>query len=370
MRGLGRSSGNAASASPVSVGLIGCGRVAMRWHIPALAALPEARLAAVADLDPDRLAAAARHGAEAHRDPEALIADAAIEAVAICVPAPSHANVAAAALDAGKHVLVEKPLALSLADCDRIAEAAARAGTVATVGFNLRHHRLVQRARDAVRDGIVGEVAVMQTTISGNDANAPAWIRSQELGGGVMIEKGVHHYDLWRHLLGAEVEQVSAVSQSGWTDDHTAAVSARMSNGAVACTALSESSRASNGVHLLGGRARMDLSLYEFDGFSISATGTFPGDPRARLRGLARAARELPGALRPARRGGDFAGSYRGEWRAFCESVRGGPPPQCSLDDGRRAVAVALAAVASARRGEPVAVADAGPDLATAAGAT
>jgi predicted dehydrogenase len=373
MRRFGAPINDPGSGDPVSVGVIGCGRVTRRWHLPALMRLPEARVVAAADLDSDRLErVAGEHGVERRfRDPEAMIVDPDVEAIAVCVPAAAHADLAVAALEAGKHVLVEKPLALSLADCDRMIEAEAVSRGTVTVGFNMRHHRLVARARKAIREGELGAIALLQTTLSGaSELDAPDWIHRRELGGGTMLEKGVHHYDLWHHLLGTEVEEVSAVSRSEWMDDQTAVVSARMSDSVLVSSTLTESSQAGNDLHLLGARARLDLSLYEFDGMRISPAAQYPGDPRARLRSLRNTVRELPGALRPSRRSGDFEASYAREWRAFLTSIRTGAPLVCDLEDGRRAVAVALAAISSAMRGEAVAIAEAGPDLAAASEAS
>jgi myo-inositol 2-dehydrogenase/D-chiro-inositol 1-dehydrogenase len=369
MRRFSQASNDPAPPAPVSIGIIGCGRVATEWHLPALRALPGAGVAALADLDSQRLERAAeRFGVERrHRDPADLIDDPAIEAVAICVPAPAHAELAVPALKAGKHVLVEKPLASSLADCDRMIEAAGASDAVATVGFNMRHHRLVRRAREIVRSGKLGPVSLLQTTLSGaSEPDAPDWIRSRELGGGVLLEKGIHHYDLWHHLLGTEVEKVSALSRSESMDDQTAVVSARMSDGAIAVSTLTESSQAGNDLRMLGERGRLDLSLYEFDGMRVSPATGFPGDARARVRALRNTARELPGALRPRRRGGDFSATYASEWQAFVASIRTGAPVACGLEDGRRAVAVALAAISSSQRGESVAVAELGPEHAIA----
>ncbi|MEX2032560.1 MAG: Gfo/Idh/MocA family oxidoreductase, partial [Dehalococcoidia bacterium] len=106
------------------VGLIGCGRVAGLRHLPALAKLPEARVVAVADEHAGRLAETGdRFGVERrYAGHSELLADPEIDAVAVLVPASRHAEVATAALEAGKHVLLEKPVSLDMDEDDRLVE--------------------------------------------------------------------------------------------------------------------------------------------------------------------------------------------------------------------------------------------------------
>src|SRR5690349_2371236 len=110
------------SPADVRIGLVGCGRAAGALHLPALAQVRGARVAALVDVEPGRLDAllARCPGAAGHADYRALLDDPGIDLVAVCVPAARHAEIAAAALRAGKHVFVEKPLALTLDDCDRL----------------------------------------------------------------------------------------------------------------------------------------------------------------------------------------------------------------------------------------------------------
>ncbi len=359
-----------AASDPVSVGLIGCGRVATRWHLPALRSLPEVRIAALCDVDPSRLEGeAARFGVERrHREPGALIADPAVDAVAVCAPATEHAELGRAALEAGKHVFVEKPLALDLDSCDALIAAAERSGRVAATGFNLRFHRLVRRARELLAAGAIGRVEAMRTMVGGHEAGSPAWARRRELGGGSLIEVGVHHFDLWRHLLGAEVSEVAAVSRSEGMDDRTAIVQARMSDGALLSTLLTRASSPANEVSVLGDAGRLDLSLYRFDGLSVAPASGFPGDARARFGGLAATLRELPAAVRTRRHGNDFDASYAQEWRAFVAAVRGDVPVQCGFDAGRGALSIALAAIESAHTAGTVTVDGAAGSVGAAVG--
>src|SRR3989304_889775 len=131
-------------AEPVKLGLIGWGGVAENIHLPALRHGADAHVVAAAETDPDRLNRVARrfHINDRYTHFLDLLANPAIEAVAICVPAQFHVDVALAALDAGKHLLIEKPLALSVEESDRLIERAARFPKLKImVGFNMRWHR-------------------------------------------------------------------------------------------------------------------------------------------------------------------------------------------------------------------------------------
>ena len=142
------------------VGIVGCGRVTEDLHLPSLQLLKDIKVVALSELEEGRLNCVAdRFGVEQrYVRYEDLVNDPLVQIVAVCVPGASHADVALAALDAGKHVFVEKPLALSLDDADRMIERAAKTSLCCTVGFNLRSHRLVQEARRIIRSGVLGSM--------------------------------------------------------------------------------------------------------------------------------------------------------------------------------------------------------------------
>src|SRR2546423_90178 len=113
-------------ARMIRLGVIGCGQVAELRHLPALRRVSGVEVAALADVDPLRLERVARQFGVARRcsNYSDLIETGDVDAVAVCVPPALHAVVARAALDAGKHVFIEKPLALCLAECDLLLESA------------------------------------------------------------------------------------------------------------------------------------------------------------------------------------------------------------------------------------------------------
>ena len=354
---------------PIGVGLIGCGNVAGLRHLPALTGLSGARVVALADPDSDSLESlAARYDVrQRYADHEALLEDPAVEVVAVLVPAAKHAEVLLAVLEAGKHALVEKPLALSMADADRMVERAERSTAKVSVGFNLRAHRLVRRARELLEGGIVGPIESIAGALFGDpgttDNRWQDWRMQRRLGGGALFEKGAHHYDLWRLLSGSEAVEVSAISQEAETADLATVVSCRLESGALATTALTDYGPALNRLSVLGPKGRLELSMLEFDGLRFTPASTNPGDARARLRALRDFMRELPRGVRTMREGGEYVASYRREWQLFLDAVRDGRPVDSSLEDGRRALEIALAAAGSAARGEAVRMAEAPPDL-------
>ncbi|MCB9559545.1 MAG: Gfo/Idh/MocA family oxidoreductase [Kofleriaceae bacterium] len=129
-------------------------------HVRAFAAQPGCELAWVCDRDSQALARAmaVARGARATTDVEALFASHDIDAVVLATPAVTHADLACAALSRGLHVLVEKPLALSVADATRVADAAARAGTVVMVGHLMLYHPAVVELRRLVSSGELGSL--------------------------------------------------------------------------------------------------------------------------------------------------------------------------------------------------------------------
>ena len=346
---------------PLNLGFVGCGIVTERGHLPGLRSLSSVRVVALCDTDASCLARVAdRFGVDRrYREFAALLDDPRVDAVAICVPAELHVPIAIAALDAGKHVFVEKPLALGLDAADRLVGHAASTDRRTMVGFNLRWHRRVLDASAILRAGALGPVELVRSTLSsgarfGDDA--PAWRRSRSSGGGEFLETAIHHFDLWRFLLATEVEEVSAFSRSDEWDDESVGITARLANGALATASFSSRASDAHALELTGRDGRLTASLLGFGGLSVDLPASGSGAVRKGLTGLGRAALGLPRRIARARMGGDYVLSYRDEWNHFVQSIRREAAPESSLDDGRRALRIALAAIESASRGATVQV--------------
>jgi myo-inositol 2-dehydrogenase/D-chiro-inositol 1-dehydrogenase len=349
---------------PLTVGLIGCGRAAETLHLPVLERTREVQVVAATDTDAERARRVAKRFGipRVYADLGSLLEDSGIAAVAICVPVQFHVQTALAALDAGKHVFIEKPLALDLDEVDQLVARVVKVERKVMVGFNLRWHRLVRAARRAVSANAMGRVVVIATTNTTGLHHRyamPAWRDRRIVGGGVLIEVAVHHFDLLRFLTGAEVDQVFAFIRSERSDDEAATVALQLSNGVIASLAFADRSYDINEIEVYGEAGRLQLDVYRPDGLSVARVlrtpGTVPprsGPVRTTLAGVPR-----PGPL--ARKRGDVVASYQAEWRHFADCVRRDQPTECTLEDGRRTLEVMLAALASAERGRPVRVGEA-----------
>jgi myo-inositol 2-dehydrogenase/D-chiro-inositol 1-dehydrogenase len=349
--------------------VIGCGWVAENGHLPALERISEVEIVALADPDPARLSAFEGRfaSAERHRDHRSVVDDPAVDAVVVCVPTRFHVAVAAAAAEAGKHVLLEKPPALAIDEWDRLARVVEGTGVTLMVGLNMRWHPPFRALRDLVRGGAVGRVRGVQTLIA-NDLherpNPPGWRRDRRQGGGALMEMGVHHLDLWRFLLDEEIEEIFAVAEG---DDDSLALSARMRSGVPVSALFSQRTVLVN-----------EVGIYGELGY-VSAT---PHSPPRRL-GLAdkpwaigtrvadlRAAMPLAHVLRIRRLGGFYVASFVDQWRHFIDAVRQGSPVEVGIDSGRRLLQATLAAAAAASEGHPVACSEAPAGLPLAAAAS
>ena len=350
--------------TPVRLGLVGLGRIALSQHLPALRRIPGLRVVALCDTDAQHLERAAALVPEAahYGDYRLLLAHPDLEAVGVLTPPQAHAEVALAALDAGLHVLIEKPLAMSLDESEALVARAAGSSSKVVVGYNTRWHRLVRRARELVQAGAVGQVQAIRSVYTHymSVRNISEWARSRAASGGLLMGEAPHHFDLWRYLLEREIEQVYVLSQPAPDyDDHDVALAARLEGGVLASAVMLSETSPNSELEIFGDRGRLCVSLYRVDGLQLFAKQTYPGDMRDRLRksvGLLREAPQIIGALR---RGGDFVVSFTAMWQHFADAIRHAAPVECSLEDGQRALQAALAAAESARLGQPVAVAQA-----------
>jgi len=195
----------------IGTAIIGPGKVG-HTHALALAGLPQSRFVAVCGRSPEQTAAfAARYGVRPFTDIGPLLNDPDVEMVSICTPHPQHAELAIAAADAGKHVLVEKPLANSVADCDRMIAAAQRNKVKLGVISQRRLYPPVQRMKAALEAGKIGEPVLGTVTVLGwrsaDYYNMDPWRGTWDgEGGGVLINQAVHQLDIFQWLMGPVAE--------------------------------------------------------------------------------------------------------------------------------------------------------------------
>jgi predicted dehydrogenase len=196
---------------PLGTALVGLGKVA-ETHADALASLPASRFVAVCDSDPDRGAAfAEKYGVRQYQRLDDLLGDAEVESVNVCTPHPTHAGIAVRAARAGRHVLVEKPMAIRLSDCDAMIGAAAAGGVKLGVISQRRLYEPVVRVRDAIAEGRIGQPALGTLMVLGwrsedyyrLDPWRGTWAGE---GGGVLVTQVTHHLDLFQWLMGPVAE--------------------------------------------------------------------------------------------------------------------------------------------------------------------
>ena len=197
------------------VGVIGAGSIA-NMHLKSYVANADVELVGIYDQNRER----AREQAERYGAPHAfaslkeLLEHPDIDAVSICTWNNSHAELAVAALDAGKHVLIEKPLSKTVAEAEAIAEAAARSGAKVQVGFVRRFSSNAKVLKSFIDAGELGEIYFAKATNVRRIGNPGGWFAdSERSGGGPLIDIGVHVLDLCWYMMGSP----KAVTVSGVT---------------------------------------------------------------------------------------------------------------------------------------------------------
>ena len=226
--------------------LLGPGRHAGRSVVPQLKQAADTELAAVVSRDRARGEAFAQlHGiAKVYASIDEVLRDHAIDAIYDATPDGLHAPHAIAAAEAGKHALIEKPLALSVVEAAQAIAAGQRHGTKLGVVFNQRHEAAHQEARRMVLAGAIGEVKLvhvqiaLRTAISRGGAGAPVTWRTdpQFRAGGIVVSIGDHAYDTLAYLVGQEIEAVSALTDATQIDppnERVASMLLKLSRGAI-----------------------------------------------------------------------------------------------------------------------------------------
>ena len=197
----------------VGWGLIGCGDIARKRVAPALGELENCELVAVSRADASRAEEFAREfGARRwHADWRRLVEDAEVEAVYVATPVHLHAEQAVAALEAGKHVLCEKPMALTVAECERMNAAARANGVLLGVAYYRRFYPVVERIKALLTSGEIGKPVVAQLNAFERFEPEPEhprrWLINKEhSGGGPMTDFGCHRIEVLLNLFGRAVE--------------------------------------------------------------------------------------------------------------------------------------------------------------------
>ena len=201
----------------LKIGIIGCGMITKERHAPEYYANENCKVVGFYDKDISRAQAMAEKygGVVCESVDELLSMD--LDAVSVCVANAMHAEITIQALNAGKHVLCEKPMAVTLEQCEAMVEAAERNGKILMIGHNQRFAAAHQEARRLIQDGAIGKVLSFETKFG--HGGPEFWTKTpdtwffhkSQAAFGVMADLGIHKTDLMHYLLGEPIVKVQAI---------------------------------------------------------------------------------------------------------------------------------------------------------------
>lgn len=344
------------------VGLVGAGAVS-ELHAIGYRANTNASVVAVADKEIERAEVRARQlGVSKTYDSGAkLINDPEVDAVDICVPGGYHASVAIAAAESGKHILLEKPMATSVGDCDAIIAAVRRARVTLMMAHSLRFFPPLQKCKEIVDNGGVGDILKMRATLTSHFPYADWRLDPAVAGGGVLTEYGVHPIYLTDWFIGP-IARVTAFTRNSREDSKTED----------AAVAVLQSKGGAHGIIdvNLGGPLPLWDDHIEFVGTKglLTLNGIemqiFRGPPLLHYRDdgiwqvyrektdLGVATLELPNEI-----DWKYTNCFVAEIREFASSVLEGRQPLVTGEEGKRSIQILYACYESASTGKAVGVA-------------
>jgi UDP-N-acetyl-2-amino-2-deoxyglucuronate dehydrogenase len=325
----------------IGVGILGAGMVA-RYHQQATAACADlgVRLVGVGHPEPARGQAIAAAFGAPRMDPAALLAHPEVDIISICTPSGNHAAEAIAAAQAGKHVLVEKPMALTLADADRMIAVARQAGVRLGVVLQRRTEPAFQQLRAAVAKGELGGLTLGVVTMPYHRPQSyyeqAGWRGTWGAdGGGVLMNQGIHLIDLLVWLMGdpVAVQAEAATLRRAIEVEDTLAATLRFASGAMAVVAATTTAEPGfpHRIEIYGDRGGVQI---EDNGAIRWATPQQRVDIRNKGSAAAGAGGD-PRAIGPT--------GHINVMREFIGAVREGRAPAIDGAEGRRSLATVLA---------------------------
>ncbi len=341
----------------LGVGIIGCGMIA-RFHAAALAEIPQTKLVALQSRSPasaDKVKQAVGSDARYYSSIEEMLHHPGLDLVIICTPSGNHLEPARFAAAAGKHVIVEKPLEITLERCDQLIEACDKAGVKLCTIFPSRFADANLAVKKAVEEGRFGRLTLGETTVK--------WWRSQEYydeggwkgtqaldGGGALMNQAIHNVDLLQWLMGpvARISAFTAMLAHERIDvEDTAVACLQFRSGALgviqATTSVWPGLPKTIGIHGNQGSAvveQEDLLRWEF-------AREHESDKAIRQR-FAQKVGSSGGSSNPAAISHEY---HRRQLADFVEAIETGRPPVVDGKEGRKAVEIILGIYESARTG-------------------
>jgi len=186
----------------LKVGIIGCGGIGEQKHLPAIKKIPEAEVTAFCDIIPERAEDLSKkfgvNGAKTYTDYKSLLKDGSIDVVHVCTPNRSHCPITVDALEAGKHVMCEKPMAASYAEAKKMTDAAKKTGKLLTIGYQYRCMPAPLYLKKVCERGDLGEIYYAKAHAI-RRRGVPTWgvfLKEKEQGGGPLIDIGTHALDM------------------------------------------------------------------------------------------------------------------------------------------------------------------------------
>lgn len=336
----------------VRYAVVGCSGIGTT-HAEAVQTAEHAELVAGADLDAEAAQAFAdEYDCAAYTDTTEMIEEAAVDAVSVCTPSGTHADVTVEAARAGAHVLCEKPLDVYADRIDRMIRVCEAEGVTLAGVFQERTREGVQRAKQAVEDGEIGDLVLADAHVkwfrSQSYYDSGGWRGTRDMDGGVLLNQAIHDVDTLQWLAGG-VEAVRAVTGRLARDlecEDTAAIAVEFENGALGTIAATTATK--------GGTDRIDLNGTEgsialgSDGLTAFAVGTgeesdYDAETESRD---------------PVTDDGEWSDGHDAVVQDFVDAVRTGTEPMVPGREARTAVDIILAAYESSERGERVALED------------
>jgi UDP-N-acetyl-2-amino-2-deoxyglucuronate dehydrogenase len=337
-------------------GIVGAG-VISAIHAEAISSLRGVRLAAVTDVDPERAKAlAAAHDCVAEPDLDGLLARSDVDVVCVCVPSGLHAEVGIRAAAAGKHLVVEKPIDVSLDAADRLISAARTAGVVMTVISQHRFDPGLIELRRLLDEGQLGRLVLGEASTKWYRSQAyydsAAWRGTWALDGGSLMNQGIHYADLLLWSMGpvAEVTALSSTQTHQMEAEDAALAVLRFASGAVGTLVASTAvfPGFAQRLEISGTAGTVVIEDGQITWCELSGDGGEVGQRGTGAHGSASpaAAAKPAAATKPA--GLDIA-SHAAQLSDLLDAIDDGRAPSVTGEDGRAALEVVRAVYESAR---------------------
>ncbi len=341
------------------IGIIGCGQHAQQKFIPLAAKYlrHRCRLTALADPNADVRAqlTAAHPGAMVSDDPAAVISHPATELVIIAAPPAAHHALATAALDAGKHVLLEKPVTATLAEADDLVARAARARGKIMIGHHMRFGRIEGSMLELFRRGVTGAphlVNIVHNYTIASRAPISGYLQKRASCGGVLYEYFCHEIDFLRLMLESEIASLYCRLQSRVYEDDTAALTVEMANGVLVNAVYSAATTDHDLIEVYGPLGKLYFDRYRTYHARFEAQAQLKRRSLRPLGAFVDAAYALQLGRYLNYRNVIIA--YEHELTYLLDCIAAGRDPRPSPADGRAALAAVLGAYRSAAEGRAV----------------